>query len=607
MPSQAREGQDLPPVARALREKLPAERLILLPTELEVLSRDMAEPPRMFRRLLRAEPPVVGVRPRSGQELADAVAILRREGVPFTPRGLGSTGLGGAVPVAGGVVIDLSRLGGVAELDQDAGRARVRAGATFFHIQAALEPAGLRLASRPSNAFGTLGGWAAAGGLGLGSLRAGPLVERVASIRVVLPDGGQERLTPADAGFADFFDTEGQLGLFSSLRLELDRIGPPGRLEGLVLPDEDALAGLVDGLLGGDEAPDEVLLLGRVHDHPALSGEPDGEVVLVSWPSAGRQEAGRPEGVRALPKTAATRLWDQRFFPMDNHLGPVFLASEALLPAGRLPKFVRAVRRRARRYSLPLHLHGHAVRTDEGPRVLTLLLFPCDPAAASHHTLVTPLAAVLTSLARRHGGKPYGVGVWNTPFARSVFGPERLRRITDRKQRLDPDGLCNPGKFFSLGTRAKALPVLMGRGVYPSLLSMSSATGRLMVRARELTADKFSTAARCISCGACVPVCPAVAITGAESTSARAKLGLCRRLDAGQPVGDDELLGSQRCLMCGQCAQVCARGLDLVPAWEELESAVRQRVTDEAWQQAVADFAALADERRAECLEVALP
>jgi len=292
---------------------------------------------------------------------------------------------------------------------------------------------------------------------------------------------------------------------------------------------------------------------------------------------------------------------------MDNRLGPIFLASEALLPPDRLAGFLRAARRRARRYSVPLHLHGHAVRTADGPRVLSLLLFPCDPSAAANHTLITPLAAVLTAVARRHAGRPYGVGVWNTPFARRVFGPARLRELVERKRRLDPDGLCNPGKFFELGTRARVLPVLMGRGFYPAMLGLSSATGRLMVRRRDPDAGRFSTAQRCISCGACVPVCPAVATTGAESTSARAKLSLMRRLVAAEPIEPDELLGSQRCLMCGQCAEVCARGLDLVPVWEELERVVRERIEPEAWLAAAKAFADQLDSDRRPSLEVALP
>ncbi len=597
---------ELPEAARAVAGRIGAARVIAAPLDVDAAARDMGEPPAMLRRLLGARPPTFAVRPGSIDELAAAVSELAAAGVAFTPRGLGSTGLGGALPVAGGAVLDLSGLSGVLDLEPDRARAELLAGSTFYGLAVALERSGLQLAARPSNAFGTLGGWAAAGGLGLGSLRAGALQERVAAIELVRPDGARERLQPGDAGFDEAFDTEGQLGVLASLQLRLDRIGPPPRVAAYALAESEALAAVVAERLAAERPPAEMLWFGQLGDHPQLAaaeGPPESELLLIAEAEAGPT----PAGARPLPPASAARLWARRFFPMDHPAGPVFLAAEAVLAPVAAAGFVRRARRLAGRYRLPLLVHGHAVHRDGEPGILLLLLFPCDPARRSHHLLTTPLAAALTALARRRGGRPYGVGVWNTPFARCALGPERFRRLSARKRQLDPNGLCNPGKFFELGGDAHLLPVVMGRGVYPGLLRLATGAGPALIRRRDPSTRAATTAERCIACGACVPVCPAVAATGAESVAGRAKLRLMRRLAAGAAVDDAALLGSQRCLMCGQCAEVCARGLELVEAWQELEAEVRDRMGEERWLTAVAEFAARVDAAADRNLGAALP
>jgi len=293
---------------------------------------------------------------------------------------------------------------------------------------------------------------------------------------------------------------------------------------------------------------------------------------------------------------------------MDNPLGPVFLASEAIFPAEKVPRFVRAARRLTGRYGVPLHGHSYAVAAGDDPAILVLLTFPADPRQGWHHLMLTPLAAALTAAAVRHGGKPYGVGIWNTPFARRSFGDERHRRVEAAKRRLDPDGLLNPGKFFRVGTDVALLPTLMSPGVYPTSLRMAGLATPMLMKRHDPSELPAATEERCIACGACVPVCLAVAATGAESVSGRAKLALMRRLSAGDALDDDELLGSQRCLKCGQCAEVCARSLDLLGAWEELETTVRGRVDEARFREIIERFADQVDANRDELvLPVALP
>lgn len=593
----------MPPAARAVAEKIGEERIILHSPEVTLLSRDMGEPPELFEKLLTGKRPEFAVQPRDVEELAAAVRILTAEGIPMTPRGLGSCGVGGAVPVAGGAILDLSRLDQIFTVNEVGGTATVGAGVSFYFIQQALAGSGRSLLARPTNAFGTIGGWASAGGMGLGSLAAGPVTEQVEAVQVVLPQGEVVNLARGDAGFDDCFDTEGQLGVFSRMTLRLRPADEHSDVVGYVLPDLEEAQASMAMVLSSDPWPRTAMLAGHTHELEGLQGVEPGEVLLLeSLP-------GKPVSLGAsgrLTKELALRIWNRRFFPMDSPMGPVFLASEAILPVEEVAEFIASARRLGKRYGVPLHAHSYAVSHGGETGVLVLLLFPSDPRQGWHHLMLTPLAAVLTSAAVRRGGKPYGVGIWNTPFVSQRFGEERLAYLQQRKQELDPRGLLNPGKFFQVGTEGTALGAMMNPGFYPTSLRMASVTSPMMMSRHDPSEKPSTVPDRCVACGACVPVCPAMAATGTETVSARAKLTMMRRVARDEAVGVEELLGAMRCLECGQCEEVCARSLPLVETWRELEQHVRTVVDGGEPDRTIRAFTELVDDRRDQVMKVAL-
>jgi len=588
----------------ALGHAVGPERVTDAPLERRARGRDMGEPPRVLQELLGETAPTLVVRPSDAPTLAAAMELLAEAALPITPRGLGSAGLGGAVPVAGGAVVDLSGLCGLDHVDSTAGLARVRAGTTFYSLARSLAGHGLAMSSRPTNAFGTLGGWAAGGGVGLGSLGAGPLVEQVDAVEVVLADGSREQLRHTDRGFADFFESEGQLGVFASLTLRV-RPRAPSTVDAWVFDDLDAALEAIAGLHAAPSPPLSVVGAGHTEELSGFEDGPPGEVVLVEV--AGEPLASLGAGVR-LPRAAAARLWSRRFFPLDNPLGPVLLASEVLLPVSATAAVVRRSRRLARRHGVPLHVHLHAVGGGAEPTVLALMVFPADPRQLWHHLLLTPLAAALTSLSVRAGGRPYGVGLWNTPLARAAFGAERLEALRIRKTQLDPGRRLNPGKLFAFGTHGGLLPLAMRPALYPATVGVAATTAPLLLRRHDPSALPASTQERCIACGACVPVCLAVAATGDESVSARSKLDLLGRLSRREPIRRPLLRDSLRCVKCGQCEEVCARGLALLDAWDTLEAEVRDRETDvEALELVIRRFADSVDAQRERVIPLVLP
>jgi FAD/FMN-containing dehydrogenase len=126
--------------------------------------------------------------PRSMDELTAAVELAVCLDVPIVPRGKGTGNYGQAVPLAAGLVIDMSGMDSVLSLGD--GWIRAEAGATFVALEAAARRAGQELAMVPTTIGSTIGGFLAGGAGGIGSIEHGWLWDGfVAELAVVTPAG----------------------------------------------------------------------------------------------------------------------------------------------------------------------------------------------------------------------------------------------------------------------------------------------------------------------------------------------------------------------------------------------------------------------------------
>ena len=135
---------------------------------------DITHVPRGIRAMMRTMPDAV-VRPADTAQVSTVVDYCHRRGLPLVPRGAGTSGLFGAVPKKGGVLLDLTDLASVESIDEETVTVTAGAGATWSRVEEALTGRGLSLRSYPSSApAATLGGWVMTSGLGIGSLKGGP-------------------------------------------------------------------------------------------------------------------------------------------------------------------------------------------------------------------------------------------------------------------------------------------------------------------------------------------------------------------------------------------------------------------------------------------------
>jgi FAD/FMN-containing dehydrogenase len=168
----------------------------------------------------------VVVRPADTAEVAEVVRVCAAAGAAIVPQG-GNTGLVGAsVPRGGEVLMSLTRLDAIGEVDEALGQVTVGAGATLSALQGACkavhQDAGLDFGARDSC---TVGGLVACDAGGARALRHGTARARVVGLEAVLADGSvvsrMDGLTKDNAGYhlpALLVGSEGTLGVITAVR-----------------------------------------------------------------------------------------------------------------------------------------------------------------------------------------------------------------------------------------------------------------------------------------------------------------------------------------------------------------------------------------------------
>jgi len=581
---------------RLIVQRIPFLRVVSSPGERILYSRDQSEIPRFLKSFSFKSVPDMVVQPMSTEALSAVVRFAGSEGLTIIPRGSGSSPFGGSMPVAGGMVIDMSRMDRVVGIDTANLTVTVEAGARWADIDHALTEYGLRVPTCPSSKFSTVGGWIATGGMGLNSYSRGHLSRHVLSLEIVSSDGATRRYSQADSEFRSFFGSEGQVGVVANVTLAVSERPTAGRPHLVLFRSRSAALTFIDSLIKSDVRPAHTLFesaskVKLIRD--SLDGKHlrVGDAVIVSTEDPNTEERFE-QFLNTLqqdeePEYIARYLWNERFFPMKiRGKGPGLLGTELVVSQSRLPDVMDVAARICTSMNLEPLFEVHYLPDGD---TLLLCFFLVDQGNTFAYTLDAVKSMILSRALVDAGGRLYSIGVWNHPFTDMADAGER-KRLRELKDRLDPKGIMNTGKYFSLSGRWSGLGGLMFRPrIMRPILRLvvafsplsTSLIGRMSNLLRKWFAPRsrdplIATADECAMCGSCVSVCPAYKLLGDERVTGRGKLLTAKAMAGGFPISVEHSERSFLCMRCKACEQVCQSKLDLLKAYDELETRLEQ-------------------------------
>jgi glycolate oxidase len=426
-------------------------------------SQDLSSIPPFAADFLVKRVPHVLVKPRDREEIARVVKCSSDCNMPVTPRASGTTALFNSVPVRGGVLLDLTGLKGVIDLDRENETVNVYAGTRWKELDEELRLEGYALKTYPTSApSSTVGGWFNTGGLGIGSLKHGCMHHLVKSAKAVLPNGGTRIL--GDDSFPalrSFAGAEGTLGVITELELSVRR-APESTAQHLYgYGDIEDLLEAALAISASSSIPYHLHFNDMTFSRMIRKAGFDTDLPQDQNLLHVRYEGGVEEVKEGGDKAASLCLkgcgeeignelteehWNSRFSEVRiKRAGPTLLGVEVLLPLRNLVEFMAKVRNIGKRANLPICVYGSIV----SPEHCQLNAFyPSDERKGFTYLLSMSLTGKLHRAAISSGGRPYGVGVWNTPYIKNIYGPKELSERRKLKTLIDPNDIMNPGKVY---------------------------------------------------------------------------------------------------------------------------------------------------------------
>ena len=416
--------------------------------------------------------PAVVVLPRDAEEVAGAVRICARHGVPFVARGAGTGLSGGALPVADGVVISVQKLRRILEVDVENRRAVLEPGVFNLDITRAASPHGLYYAPDPSSQqVCTIGGNVAENSGGAHCLKYGFTTNHVLEMEVVLADGTTVTLggpTSEQAGpdlRGLFLGSEGTLGVCTKVTVRLLRAPESVRTVLADFPSVEAAGATVGDIVDASIIPAAVEMMdslameaaeaavgaGYTVDAPAaLIIELDGPAEECDTQFDKIREVCEANGATRIhvPETAAERqkVWKGRkaAFAAVGRISPDYIVQDGVVPRTRLSEVLTRIAEMGDEVGLRVANVFHAGDGNLHPLVLY-------SEAAGEHERAEQLSAQIAELCVELGGSlsgEHGIGADKACSMTRQFTDDDLAVMQRVRAGFDPHGLCNPGKIF---------------------------------------------------------------------------------------------------------------------------------------------------------------
>lgn len=428
-----------------------------------------------YRRL-----PLAVVLPRTTAQVAAVMKYCHRYGVPVVPRGAGTSLCGGAIPQEDAVVLGLSRMNRILEVDTFARTAIVQAGVTNLSISDAVGPEGFFYAPDPSSQLAcTIGGNIAMNSGGAHCLKYGVTTNNLLGVKMVLTDGtvidlGGKHLDSAGYDLLGLVcGSEGQLGVVTEATVRILARPEGARPVLFGFKSSEEAGSCVADVIGAGIIPVAIEFM----DKPAIeiceafakAGYPlDVEALLIVEVEGSEAEMdamlasiveiARRHGVKTVREcqsaTEAALIWKGRksAFGATGRIAD-YICMDGTVPLSQLSHVLKRTGEIVAGFGLRVANVFHAGDGNMHPLILFNANDPVEAAKAE------AAGNEILKLCVDAGGcltGEHGVGIEKRDLMRHQYSQAELDQQMAVRAAFDPQWLLNPSKVFPLDGRPAA-------------------------------------------------------------------------------------------------------------------------------------------------------
>ncbi len=413
--------------------------------------------------------------PQTSHEISKILSLASKNNFYVIPRGSGSGMTGGSLPVKGGVVLVLTRMNRILEIDCDNLIAVAEPGVITSHFHKAVENKGLFYPPDPSSSdFSTLGGNLAECAGGPRAVKYGVTRDYVLGLQAVLPNGDIIKTGVKTAKGVVGYDltrllvgSEGTLGVITQMTL---RLLPRPEFIGTmtaVFESMDTGAETVSEIMRQKIIPrtvefmdnasinctEDYLHMGLPRDAGALLLlEVDGNKDQVRSDIELLKNLCLLKGAKNvnIAKSDLERadLWKARkaISPALFRLAPDKINEDIVVPKNKIPHMVRKIKEVSDETGLLIASFGHA---GDGNIHVNIMLDKKDSEQVRNaETALELLFDYTLDLGGTISGE-HGIGITKAPFITKEIGKAEIALMKNIKTAFDPKGILNPGKMFT--------------------------------------------------------------------------------------------------------------------------------------------------------------
>ncbi|MEE2638129.1 MAG: FAD-linked oxidase C-terminal domain-containing protein [Acidobacteriota bacterium] len=416
--------------------------------------------------------PGAAVLPETTDQVQAVVRLCHRSKVPFVARGQGTGLSAGALPHPDGVLIVMTRMNHVVDIDLPNQRITVEPGVMNLEVTRQVAGDGYYYAPDPSSQqICSIGGNLAENSGGAHCLKYGFTVHHVVGVEAVLPDGelihlgGDALDSPGLDLLGVLVGSEGTLAVVTKITLRLLRRPESVRTLLAAFDSTDAAGNAVSDIIAAGIIPAAIEMMDRTTIRAAEAavhpGFPDAEAILIVELDGSQNEVATlfeqieavcarngGWGVQVAQDDAQRgRIWMGRkaAFAAMGRVAPSYYVQDGVIPRSTLPEVLRRIRQLECDSGLTIGNVFHAGDGNLHPLVCY------DDAVDGQAELAEQVASEILSYCLDVGGSltgEHGIGADKACHMPKMFSEADLETMQLVRQAFDPNELCNPDKLF---------------------------------------------------------------------------------------------------------------------------------------------------------------